>query len=360
MSQRWDIFCKVVDNLGDIGVCWRLARQLHAEHGLQVRLWVDDLASFQRICPAVRRVDVQQVHGVDVRRWSAQCDATDVADVVIDAFGCGLPETYQAAMRDPATVWVNLEYLTAEPWAAQCHGRASLLPGCAVKRWFFFPGFDAGTGGLLRERDLLARRDAFVSPRAGDTLRVLLFCYDNPSLLALIDAFKTGSQEVELWVPEGAIAQAVGACLGGELAVGQCARSGRLAVRVFPLVPQDNFDELLWAMDVNFVRGEDSFVRAQWAALPFIWQAYPQEGEAHLAKVDAFLARYCEGLAAAPAEALRALWRGWNEGGLAKRDWEAFVAHLPALRQHARGWADTLARQSDLASALVQFCAKPV
>ena len=48
-SLSWDIFCTVVDNYGDIGVCWRLARQLAAEHGFAVRLWVDDLASFARL-----------------------------------------------------------------------------------------------------------------------------------------------------------------------------------------------------------------------------------------------------------------------------------------------------------------------
>ena len=30
MRVTWDIFCSVVDNFGDIGVTWRLARQLVA------------------------------------------------------------------------------------------------------------------------------------------------------------------------------------------------------------------------------------------------------------------------------------------------------------------------------------------
>lgn len=56
MRVTWDIFCSVVDNYGDIGVTWRLARQLAAEHDLDVRLWVDDLAAFVRVCPSA---DVQ-------------------------------------------------------------------------------------------------------------------------------------------------------------------------------------------------------------------------------------------------------------------------------------------------------------
>lgn len=359
-APRWDIFCKVVDNLGDIGVCWRLARQLHAEHGLRVRLWVDDLGSFKRICPAVQAVEAQHIAGVEVRRWGPLCDDNDVAAVVIDAFGCGLPPTYQAAMRDPATVWVNLEYLSAETWVTECHGLSSLLPGANVRRRFFFPGFEPGTGGLLRERDLIARREAFHPVVTADALKVLLFCYPNPSLPALIDALINGSQAVWLWVPEGGIAQEVGRILGHEPVVGQGVSFGRLSVNVFAMVPQEKFDELLWAMDINFVRGEDSFVRAQWAALPFVWQIYPQEGGAHLAKLDAFLARYCAGLPVESEEALRALWLGWNEGALCSGQWQAFIEHLSTVRAHARSWCDRLSRQSDLASALVQFCAKPV
>ena len=46
MRLAWDIFCTVIDNYGDIGICWRLARQLRVDDGQRVRLWVDDLTSF--------------------------------------------------------------------------------------------------------------------------------------------------------------------------------------------------------------------------------------------------------------------------------------------------------------------------
>ena len=46
----WDIFCKVIDNHGDIGVCWRLATQL-AARGHEVRLWVDDAAALDWMAP---------------------------------------------------------------------------------------------------------------------------------------------------------------------------------------------------------------------------------------------------------------------------------------------------------------------
>src|SRR3990167_4247188 len=117
--RSWDIFCTVIDNYGDIGVCWRLARQLAAEHGLAVRLWVEDLNSLQPLSPEVDPLrEAQSCRGVEVRRWPADFPATYPADVVIETFACELPERYQAAMaqREQKPVWINLEYLSAASW----------------------------------------------------------------------------------------------------------------------------------------------------------------------------------------------------------------------------------------------------
>src|SRR5213595_706067 len=121
------IFCKVVDNYGDIGICWRLARQLQHEHGVAVTLWVDNLHSFQRICPDLAQgADEQQLAGVTVRHWRDQegdFAPGDVADVVIEFFACDIPPGYIAAMAqcDPRPVWLNLEGLSAEEWVEGCH-----------------------------------------------------------------------------------------------------------------------------------------------------------------------------------------------------------------------------------------------
>src|SRR5215468_1625545 len=165
--QRWDVFCNVVDNYGDAGVCWRLARQLVAKHNLKVRLFVDAIPSLSRIAPAINAsLDEQTVDGVLVCRWAGpqtEAVATDVANVVIEAFGCGLPPAYLAAMaaRSPQPVWINLEYLSAEDWIESCHGLRSRHPRLPLTRYFFFPGFTASSGGLLCESDLFARRDEF-------------------------------------------------------------------------------------------------------------------------------------------------------------------------------------------------------
>ncbi len=134
---------------------------------------------------------------------------------------------------------------------------------------------------------------------------------------------------------------------------------GALTVRVLPFVEQARYDELLWACDINFVRGEDSFVRAQWAAKPLIWQIYPQHDGVHMQKLRAFMAIYCAGLTPAAAQALQPLWEAWNgepaqgtEHGMAA--WNDFAAHQSMLLENARVWAQELSGNS-LALNLLDF-----
>ncbi len=163
MNARWDIFCSVVDNYGDIGVTWRLARQLVVEHGCEVRLWVDDLRAFERMCPQIDvQRDQQWQEGVEVRHWPAEWSGAHSADVVIAAFACQLPPEYMERMaeRERPPLWMNLDYLSAEDWVVGCH-RLPSVKFKGVQKYFFFPGFRPGTGGLLREAGLLEQRQAF-------------------------------------------------------------------------------------------------------------------------------------------------------------------------------------------------------
>ena len=376
-SIRWDIFCRVVDNFGDAGVAWRLARQLADEHGIAVTLWIDDVASLARIAPALgaQRTD-QAATGVRIRRLAGAAPAGDaLPDVVVEAFGCGLPDAYVDAMAQRARppVWVVLEYLSAEPWIDASHGLPSPHPRLPLTRWFWFPGFTPKSGGVLREAGLLAARDAFrLDPNARDgvwraagfspdpdALHVTLFCYENPAVPALLDAWSEGDERVACIVPEGVARAQIDAWSGGAVPhPGRLLRRGRLTLAVAPFVDQRAFDHRLWAADLNFVRGEDSFVRAQWAGQPYVWQAYPQAEDAHLAKMDAFLTRLEASVPDGDRLGLRALWYGWNAGDPAAtaKAWPAFRARMPAFTVVARAWARALARQTDLAEGLVRFC----
>ena len=359
VSANWDIFCRVIDNFGDIGVCWRLARQLAAEHSIPVRLWVDDLAALASLHTGVDRfARTQSVGGVAVNLWDDAPTLFRPGAVVIEAFACELPpgcmEAMASAPRPPA--WINLEYLSAESWVEGCHGMASPHPRLPLVKHFFFPGFTAGTGGLLREANLLARRDAAqMAQPVREGLAVSLFCYETAPVAALVAALAASPCPVTLHVPEGKPLAAVSACFGNEAPPWRC---GSLKVVPFAFLPQEGYDRLLWSCDVNFVRGEDSFVRAQWAGRPFVWQAYPQAESAHLDKLEAFLGRYCAGLAPAAAAVAVDLFRAWNSGGGESLLplFEGFLEQRAGITTHARRWACDLAAMPDLASALVSFC----
>lgn len=372
MKVTWDIFCTVVDNYGDIGVTWRLARQLVAEHGLAVRLWVDDLNAFVPMCPGADASAAQQwQQGVEVRAWPAQWQPVEPADVVIGAFACQLPAPYIEAMRARVTppLWLNLDYLSAEDWVEGCHGLPSPQAN-GLRKVFFFPGFTDKTGGLLREAPLLAQRDALqqspeartaflqglgVQPAKGAQL-ISLFAYENPQLGAWLDALAADSCATHLVVPSGRILGELANWLGEPaLAVGDLHRRGALTVQVLPFVSQDDYDRLLWCCDFNAVRGEDSFVRAQWAGRPMLWHIYVQEENAHWEKLEAFLGHYRQGLSDDAAQALMALWRAWNMDHDMRQAWQAARKHWPQLQQHARDWAARQAARPDLAKALVQF-----
>jgi len=371
------LFCKVVDNYGDIGICWRLARQLQTEHGVIVTLWVDDLKSFQRICPEVATdCETQEIQGVIVRHWRDQdgvFDAADMPDIVIEFFACDIPPGYIKAMSEctPRPVWLNLEGLTAEAWVEGCHTLPSPHPQLPLTKYFFFPGFNQRTGGLQIESGLTARCEAFLAdPRAAAdflakfgvteaetaALKVSLFCYPQAPIADLFAAWRDGDRAITCLVPEGVATDAVQAFLGRSAVAGALATQGALTVRVLPFVPQPDYDKLLWSCDLNFARGEDSFVRAQLAGKPFIWHIYPQDENLHHVKLKAFLAIY---KAATPA--MQAMMLAWNGACTEQVDmatrWPALAAELPQLDDLSMEWRQQLLANGDLASNLLKFAA---
>ena len=379
---RWDIFCRIVDNYGDAGVCWRLARQLATEHALDVTLWLDDVAPLARMARGIdRQRPEQRVMDVNIRRWDEPFAATEAADAVIEAFGCGLPESYVGAMvrRSIAPAWFVLEYLSAEDWIERSHGLASPHPRLPLSRRFWFPGFTPRTGGLLRERDLFDSRARFLADRdaqhafwaslqlppvAGDEARVSLFCYPNPAVVALFNAWAAGDAPVTCIVPKGVAAAALDAWSGGNVPrPGAPLARGGLTVYAIPFLAQDDYDRLLWLCRVNFVRGEDSFVRAQWAAHAFVWHAYPQTENAHWKKLDAFIDSYVATLDVASAASVRGLWRAWNgarDAPATGEAWREFATANRELERHAGAWSTELARLPSLAAGLVEAAAGQV
>ncbi|MDR0770024.1 MAG: elongation factor P maturation arginine rhamnosyltransferase EarP [Burkholderiales bacterium] len=452
MPSPWFILCRVVDHYGDAGVCWRLARQLAHEYGLDITLFIDDITTLQRLAPALDTTqDYQRIDQITVRRLTDTLPPPASHDsfwpaVIINAFGGGLPSSWLAALerdfppvatdiisalpasplagegesehRSPpvrkenvntspvAPHWIVLEYLSAEPWVETMHGLASPPPSINIPRHFFFPGFTEATGGLLREKTLFDERDAFqrspetrrafleslsVPALPSDALLVSLFCYDTPALPALFDAWAASPSPIICLIPETVAPETVQRWRNLHSTDTAHPAHRSLTLHTIPFLPQTDFDRLLWSCDLNFVRGEDSFVRAQWAAKPFVWQAYRQEEQTHLTKVDAFLARYLadaprlaplsprgrgvggEGendrLCGAPSPArlsqtaLTDFTRAWNDEQQTNRiasAWLSLAGQLPALSAHSRCWAQRQSAQTDLAQWLIAFCTSNV
>ncbi|MBK1712701.1 elongation factor P maturation arginine rhamnosyltransferase EarP [Rubrivivax gelatinosus] len=326
-AWTWDVFCRVIDNFGDVGVCWRLARDL-AARGERVRLWMDDASALRWMAPA-------GCTGVEVGAFDA---AGEPGDAVVEAFACDPPPAFVERMAARRPVWINLEYLSAEAWVERAHALPSPQRN-GLTKWFFHPGFSAATGGLLREPGLLAERAGFerdawlaalgAARRPGERV-VSLFCYDNPAIPQLLQAL--AAEPTLLLLTPGHAQRQVGAVPPG--------------VRPFalPWLDQPGFDRLLWASDLNFVRGEDSLVRAIWAGAPFVWQIYPQHDGVHADKLDALLQRL------PPLPGLAAFWRGWNGLG----PW-APLPPLDAWRAVAAAFRDEQAARLDLTGSLWQF-----
>jgi len=363
----WDIFCKVIDNHGDLGVCWRLCADL-AGRGEHVRLWVDQPGALQWMAPHGHA-------GVEVRHWTSPLQIATMApgDVMVEAFGCELPPEFLAwrATQGPAPVWINLEYMSAESYVERSHGLQSPVfagPAAGWRKWFYYPGFTLRTGGLLREPDLLARQALFdraawrrallpvLEQRTGVAGRgaspaserwISLFCYEPPALPALLNHLRESNLATRLLVTPGRATKAVREALNhGSQATPR--ENSNLTISFLPALSQHEFDALLWACDFNFVRGEDSLVRALWAGKPFAWHIYPQDDQAHHAKLDAML-----DLVKAPAT-LRRFHHVWNAASSARDALPPLEFDGTWLKSVTEARTHLLS-QPDLTARLLQF-----
>jgi uncharacterized repeat protein (TIGR03837 family) len=363
---RADLFCRVIDNLGDIGVMWRLARQLSHEKKWSIRLWVDNTSALARLLPNLDiQCRVQDVEGISICHWSDNPSDPLLAsaqpnEVVIAGFSCELPNTFVTKMCRPTPpIWFQLEYLSAEPWVRGFHGRSSPRQD-GLAPIFIFPGFESGTGGLLRELGLIAQRDAWQSDIARQlewlcalgvsltpeqrqhTRLVSLFAYEDAPVDKLLSALRLTDQPTTVLVP-------------GNITYDRLPKdfepSDHIRWQAIPFLSQPEFDRLLWSMDLNIVRGEDSFVRAIWAKRPFIWHVYPQTEQTHQIKLNAWLAR--TSLPSQVQTALR-LWVTRTKLDHITGDATPQLEHLISQTLKAPLWFDWQFASENLSQALAQ------
>jgi len=358
--SRWSIFCRVIDNLGDAGVCLRLATEL-AHRGESVELWIDQPEILDWMAPEVDT-------NLKIHKWKNVEDeesffeSKTFRDVVIEAFGCEIPQSIQLSIAQQSTYgvqktqWINLEYLSAEAFTVKNHGLLSPVlsgVGKGAHKWFYYPGFNPLTGGLIIEehmRQRISRPTLAKSPQS--SFKVGLFCYSNAPMGSLISELSKPQnvRPVVIHIAHGEIQNKV-----HELQIRSLASNNRapelLTFQNLDQLSQIDFDEMLWKNDLNFVRGEDSLIRAIWVGKPWIWQIYQQSDNVHYAKLNALLEQF-----ECPSFIKEIHW-GWNQ-------YLAQPFTLPDLNDQEK-WADwstwclkirsKLLEQADLVTQLISF-----
>lgn len=368
----WDLFCEVIDNWGDAGICWRLAQQLQ-QRNIHVRLWIDDPTPLSWMSSSSSSRNIEIIH------WQKPLNEFNTAVlqkpgiVFIEAFGCHAPDSYLHQISKQATppVWINFEYLSAQNYVERSHGLPSLQhtgPAKGLTRWFYYPGFTAQTGGLLRELDLPSEQQAFSAdtwlrqmniPHIPDAMRISLFSYHNQALPELLKQWGKSSDPIHLLATPGHTSTQLSAIYNKNNPASAptvptitTSSHGQLSITYLPYLSQKDYDHLLWSSDLNFVRGEDSWIRAIWAKKPFIWQPYVQDDNEHLNKLNAFTQCITRLVGSPPPT-----WLQFQESWTMQQasNWQTLYNTLPATTQCLQSFCQQLYNQPDLVSSLIDF-----
>jgi len=372
-----DLLCKVVDNYGDIGVVYRLARALsELQDPPELRLTVSDLKAFQNLEPMVDPSKaVQHVRGWTVLSWSGP-DALSLTEydqvfrdvppvVVIECFACGRPDWFESMLFDESRLSirtiVNLEFLSAEEYAEEFHLIPSITRSSYVKKHMFMPGFTAKTGGLILDDHFI---NAMSRQRITRSLRVLVFSYerDYTGIVQELADFNL-KHPVEAVVANGKSET----CF-----IDSWERAGQPfpALRL-PFLPQTEWDKMLVSCDFLIVRGEDSMARAALSGKPFLWHAYPQDLSHHMVKVKALMERMRPFFDAAQFNQVSSAFMAFNDRPADGADVVGKEKILPllelAVRQSAGSspdgfcrFASSLLENGNLAANLMTFLRKVV
>lgn len=364
LGNIW-LFCTVIDNFGDIGVAWRLAQELHNRLNYQVFLFLDNWEALERIVP-----DFRQHHAITLKKWR-EGEWADFGDleqmfppkIVIETFACALPDAVLDVMLAVRPIWLNWEYLSAEDWAIRTHTMKSLQNN-GLDKYFWQMGFCEQSGGLLREKSILpVSITPEITPNDDAThFQIFLFAYPSDTWQKHICAWQQVNLDLDLdkkW-KKWAIRVANEKIFQALTIFHKNINESKLLIELQNFVPQNQLDELFSQQDILIVRGEDSFVRAQFSGKPFFWHIYPQDENAHWEKLDAFWEQVYPLFPKEISEAHRALSHDMNgknslSDEMRLAHWRTLLMRFADWQRASIQWQNFLLNQKDSMTKLQEW-----
>ena len=308
-----DIFCEIIDNFGDIGVVYRISKELKKIfQNVRIRIVLNRLEEFKAINKKVKDTDYQEIDGlicVTEKYVKENIETFGVSDVFIEAFGCNVSEEYVKAAKENSKLWINLEYLSGEKWIEDFHLCESLIDSKTLKKIFFMPGFSEKSGGVIIDSGFLERmkfgkenRDEvfkkyFKDFDLKDKFIGTVFSYEK-NFENLLETLKNYEKETVLLLMGEKTQKSFSEILKKNLTedYGNIVKYGKITMIYSDFFSQEEYEEIISASDFNFTRGEDSFVRGIILGKPFMWHIYLQEEKAHMDKIKAFTERFKESI----------------------------------------------------------------
>ncbi|WP_338996048.1 elongation factor P maturation arginine rhamnosyltransferase EarP [Fusobacterium animalis] len=336
-----DIFCQVIDNYGDVGVAYRLARE------------------FKRVYPNKKlRFVINQIEELNLIRKSEDIEIIlykdiskieNSADLIIESFGCEIPKEYMDKALKNSKLIINLEYFSAEKWVDDFHLQESFLGG-NLKKNFFIPGLSEKSGGILLDNEFLERKkkveankeyylEKFGIKEKYDLIGSV-FSYEK-NFDSLIEELKKLDKKVILLIlSEKTQKNFIKYFDNGN-------NYDKIKFVKLPFFTYDKYEELLALCDFNLVRGEDSFVRALLLGKPFLWHIYPQDENTHIKKLESFLEKYCSN-----NKELKQTFINYN---INKDDFSYFFKNFKEIEKYNKNYANYLIKNCNLMEKLINF-----
>ena len=381
-----DIFCEIIDNFGDIGVVYRVAKEFKSiyNENIEIRVFLNRLDEFLPLNKRAKNVGYQKIDGIEyiTNEYLAKNICTfSPANVIIEAFGCNILEGYLNKAKDESSLLINLEYLSGESWIEEVHLMESPIGAKKLRKYFFMPGFKENTGGVIVDKLFLNRKLEVQNNKSiyiekylpdlsdRDYFIGTIFSYEKNFLPLLNVLLKNGKNNCLLVLGEKS--QDSIKIILEKLDFVEVSKDsyemGNLKIKFMPFLEQEEYEELINVVDYNFVRGEDSFVRALLTGKPFVWHIYLQEEMAHMDKIDGFIERYKEVLEEfnleIPLNIQTKLLRDYNLRDsnsleLGRENYEEFFKEFEQISQLTKAYSEYIELKCNLIDKLNRFILK--